>query len=269
MKIAFSTLGCPNWDLNSIVKNAVKFGYDAVELRGIMGVTDPEKIPEFSDDNISNTKKAFDDNNINVCVVGSSACLHDKEKKQEYLKDAFKTVDIASKLGAEYIRVFGNNIPKNQNEHDVIAFASLGIAEICDYAKDKGVSVLLEVHGDFNIAERLLEVEKRVGRENFGLIWDVAHSDVVYLENFSEFYEKVGHLVRHVHLKDHIRLEDNKTRLCSFGEGDIPLGGIVKLLSANGFSGILSYENEKLWHKDLDEPEFAFSHYSDWIKSRI
>ena len=35
MKLAFSTLGCPNWDLKDIFTTAKDLGYKGVEIRGV------------------------------------------------------------------------------------------------------------------------------------------------------------------------------------------------------------------------------------------
>ena len=33
MKLAFSTLACPNWSWDLILDNAVRFGFDGIEIR--------------------------------------------------------------------------------------------------------------------------------------------------------------------------------------------------------------------------------------------
>ena len=40
MKLAFSTLGCPEWDLDTIIRAARKYGYDGIELRALAGSLD-------------------------------------------------------------------------------------------------------------------------------------------------------------------------------------------------------------------------------------
>ncbi|HEY5906652.1 MAG TPA: sugar phosphate isomerase/epimerase, partial [Vicinamibacteria bacterium] len=37
LPLAFSTLGCPGWDLAKILEQGQRLGYAAVELRGIAG----------------------------------------------------------------------------------------------------------------------------------------------------------------------------------------------------------------------------------------
>src|SRR5438876_584749 len=47
MKLAFSTLGCPHWELERIAEAARAYGYRAVELRAIGGDLDLLKRPEL------------------------------------------------------------------------------------------------------------------------------------------------------------------------------------------------------------------------------
>ena len=45
MKLAFSTLGCPNWSVEQVVEAAVQLGYDGVEVRGLRGNLDLATMP--------------------------------------------------------------------------------------------------------------------------------------------------------------------------------------------------------------------------------
>src|SRR4030095_10970601 len=46
--IAFSTLGCPKWPWKTVLDQAYRLGYPAIELRGIEGEMDLTKRPEFA-----------------------------------------------------------------------------------------------------------------------------------------------------------------------------------------------------------------------------
>jgi len=37
VKLAFTTLGCPDWDLDTIISKAAEFGFDGVDFRGCRG----------------------------------------------------------------------------------------------------------------------------------------------------------------------------------------------------------------------------------------
>src|SRR5205823_4503857 len=47
MKLAFSTLGCPEWDLGQILTAAREWGYDGVEWRGYQVEMELPKAPIF------------------------------------------------------------------------------------------------------------------------------------------------------------------------------------------------------------------------------
>ena len=57
LPIAFSTLGCPAWDLAKILDFANKNGFAAVELRGLQGNLDLPSHPVFAAQNIEATKR--------------------------------------------------------------------------------------------------------------------------------------------------------------------------------------------------------------------
>ena len=55
MKLAFSTVGCPDWSFDEIFASAKDFGYDAIEIRGIGKEIYAPKLNIFSDAGIEGT----------------------------------------------------------------------------------------------------------------------------------------------------------------------------------------------------------------------
>ena len=55
--IAFSTLGCPPGDWKTILENADRHGFMALELRGIAGEMDLPKVPEFVGSRLADAKR--------------------------------------------------------------------------------------------------------------------------------------------------------------------------------------------------------------------
>jgi hypothetical protein len=43
----------------------------------------------------------------------------------------------------------------------------------------------------------------------------------------------------------------------------------VSLLDAAGFAGHVSFEWEKRWHPQLEEPEIALPHFARWIRRTL
>ena len=105
------------------------------------------------------------------------------------------------------------------------------------------------------------------GVTNFGILWDVEHSDKTCGDDFLPFYRVIRPLLRHVHLKDYHRARDGKPfELCLAGQGDIPLEAIIKQLRSDGYDGYLSFEWEKKWVPSLPEPEEAFPAFVQYMR---
>jgi sugar phosphate isomerase/epimerase len=81
-------------------------------------------------------------------------------------------------------------------------------------------------------------------------------------------YHKLDRHIKHTHIKDSSgRGEAQKIALT--GEGDVPIGPCVSLLRDNGYQGWLSFEWEKRWHPDIEEPEAALPHFIQYMKTSI
>ena len=112
MKLAFSTLGCPNWELEQIVETAERLGYDGVELRAVGGSLDLLGRPEFMSSNLSTTRSQFEDRNLEICCVDTSCTFHspDQSERSAQVDIALKHAELAAELRAPLIRIFPDKI---------------------------------------------------------------------------------------------------------------------------------------------------------------
>lgn len=261
MTPCFSTLGCVDYTLDEILALAVRFGIPALELRGMDGAVKPEQIPALSPDRIAETAARLA---AAVCpvVYGSSIACTDAARDPAKLTAGFAEIDIAAALGFPNVRVFGNRYLDGDEAASVQAAAGV-LRELCAYASPRGITVLLEVHGDFVRAETFEALFAALaGVENFGLIWDVAHSDGPYGDDWLPFWRTIAPYVRHVHIKDHRRATADSTKvLTQLGEGDIPLLPILRQLAADGYEGCVSLEWERKWHPELPPIEAALEQF--------
>ena len=267
MKLAFSTLGCPAWDLERILQNGGNMGFQGVELRGIGGQMNLLNLPEFSSENRAATMARFAKRGLTVCVLATSVSFHEPEKLDTALREGREAIALCEAVGIPYIRVFGNWMERASSVEGEVKRVAEGLKALCAAAAGTGVTVLLEVHGHFNTVPRLLKTAELVHSDHFGLLWDVAHSDDVYGRDFLAFYRPLQRLIRHVHLKDHTHGPDRSIRLCGMGEGEIPLREIIERMEADGYLGFYTLEWEKKWHPELAEPEEAFPAFVAWMKA--
>ena len=251
MKICFSTLGCTERSLEEILALAEKYSIDALELRGMGGVMDNRKIEAFLPEKREETKGKLAASGISPLILGTSCKFHDASKLGEAMDEGYASIDIASAMGFRGIRVFGNNI--KGDEVECLDRICGGISQLCEYAAEKGVMVLLETHGDVNTTERLGAVADVCRKyENFGFIWDICHTRLTYGESWRTFCDDFFPLIRHLHLKD-IAAD----ALTLPGEGDLPIREMVEYLLSKGYDGYFSLEWEKKWHPELPPIEDA------------
>ena len=83
MKLAFSTLGCPDWSLKYAVGQAKKLGYQAIEIRGIKDRLRSDTIEELLPENRAAALRYAKKNGIAFCCLGASASFHEADKADE------------------------------------------------------------------------------------------------------------------------------------------------------------------------------------------
>jgi sugar phosphate isomerase/epimerase len=264
-KISFSTLGCPDWDLDKIIRFAVEHKYNGIEVRGILRELDLPKIPAFATDTaIRETTAKIKDVGLRIASMDSSAALHHKDQAErtKALDEAKRFIELAHKTGAPNVRVFPNSFPKEISKEEAMQLMTAGLSELGGVAKGSGVSVVMETHGDLvHAADVEAVISKADHQEAIGLVWDVSNMWNVTKESPALVYSKLKRWIKHIHLKDLKKVGD-KEEYTLFGEGEVPVFEAIDLLMKDGFSGYYSFEWEKLWHPEIMEPEIAIAQFS-------
>jgi sugar phosphate isomerase/epimerase len=261
--LSFSTLGCPDWTFDTILNFAAGNGYDGIELRGILKELDLPKCPEFSSkENILATSKLVKEKKLRIVDLGSSAEMHhsDPAKRLANLNEAKRFIDLAEQLNCPYIRVFPNNLPRDQQREATIDLIIKGLVELGDYAKDTKVSVLMESHGDAVDTSELKKIMDSANHPNIGMIWDVFNMWSVTKEPPTKVYQQLKKYILHTHIKD-AKLINGKEQYTLLGQGQSPIFEAIDTLYNDGYKGYYSFEWEKLWHPEIEEPEIAIPDY--------
>ena len=260
LPIGFSTLGCPSWDWLKILDFAQQHGFAAVELRGLAGTMDLPSRPEFADSQIEQSKKEVTARGLRISCVSSSANMHDTGPEHEkQLADARRFTDMASRLGAPYVRVFGNKLVGPQAA--AVDHIASSLRQLGDYAGPKNVTVILESHGDFTTSPVLREILEKSASPHVALLWDAHNTFVEGKEEPEVTVRQLGKYIRHTHLKD-ARLANGQDNYVLTGRGDVPIKRQVELLAASGYAGYYSFEWEKAWHPEIEEPDIAIADYA-------
>ena len=267
MKLAFSTLGCPNWELDQIVETAERLGYDGVELRAVAGSLDLLDRPEFTNDQMNFTRALFADLNVEICCVDTSCTFHsaDQRERSAQIDSAIAHAELAAELGAPIIRVFPDTIQPGcgrEETRDYIVESLLQLAERLPFEVD----VALETHGDFARAESAIEIVRLVNHPQVTLIWDVANS-LSAGGSIAEAGNTVWPYLSHIHLRDARPVSDSEHWLPVLaGTGKVSFAETLATIKSLNYDGYVSFEWEKYWHPEIEEPEVALPDFINTIR---
>jgi len=263
LPIAFSTLGCPKWDWLTILDAAAANNFAALELRGLQGTLDLTTRPEFGPARIEQSKRELAARRLRVVCLGSSARMHEMErdKREAQLDEGRRFIDLAQKLGAPYVRVFGDKYVEGVPRAAMIEHVASGLRLLGDYARPRRVTVLIESHGDFTDSRSLAQILRQARSPGVALLWDAHHTYAAAREEPEHTFRQLASYIRHTHLKDS-RPDGAGRRYVLTGEGDVPVERQVRVLARGGYRGFYSFEWEKMWHPEIEEPEVAIPHYA-------
>ena len=71
MKIGMTTLGCPEWDLETICARGRQYGFDGLDFRGLQDTLDVTLLPAFTS-RVGETKRLLADAGLAVSGLSSS-----------------------------------------------------------------------------------------------------------------------------------------------------------------------------------------------------
>ncbi len=264
--MAFSTLGCPEWEWPKILDFAQQHGFQAIELRGLMGNMDLPSAPVFAPDRIAQTKAEINAHKLKIACVSSSATLYyeEPEKRAKELADARRFIDLASTLGAPYVRVFGGKAPSDKDPSPSEAVKSRvasGLHELGSYAGPKNVTVIIESHDHFTSSATLKDLMQAANSEHVGLLWDAHHTFATSNEQPEDTVKQLGRWIRHTHLKDSVGTGEDRKYVLT-GRGNVPIQRQIEALESIKYKGFFCFEWEKVWHPDLDDPEIAIADFA-------
>jgi sugar phosphate isomerase/epimerase len=259
MRLAFSTLACPDWSLDRMIEAAVRYGYGGIELR----VVDGELVsPAMSDARRRRTKRAIADAAVALCCVDTSFEIANPDASMD---EAFAYVALAAELGGPMIRLFGG-APEGEPRGATVGRTLDRLTALAERGRSLGVTIAVETHDSFASGEILADVLSNAPQD-VGVIWDTLNP-MVAGEPTDRTFAAIADRVVHVHIKDGAvppDLEENRL----LGDGYVPVGPIVRMLAARGYEGWLSVEWEKLWQPQIPGADVALPQYADGIRALL
>jgi len=262
MKIAFSTLGCPDWTFGEMMSTAKDLNFDAIEIRGIENEVFAPYAKPFIKRNLSNTIKLLGDKKIEISLLATGVSVGQTSHIESAFGEATVYTDLAEKLGVKFIRVMITNKP--QPEDTDFEGAVIAYQRICDYAKESGITPLIETNGILADSKRMREFIKKTNRQNSGVLWDIHHPYRFFNEPAHETFNNIGEFVKYVHVKDSV-MKDGEVLYKMIGQGDVPIADSIRLLKENNYNSFITLEWVKRWCPELEDAGIVFSHFINYM----
>jgi sugar phosphate isomerase/epimerase len=187
MKISFSTLACPSWNIQTAIELAHTLGYDGLELRFIENSDRLWELPAFHGGGLKETCDRLASAGLVIPCVDTSCFFHSPvaAQRRQSLEMGRSMVGLAAALKAPGIRVFGDRVQPGADLPSTAAWVAEGIHQLAEFARPAGVEIWLENHGNFAPAAATMSVLRAADCTNCGVIWDP-------LNAYSEFAEELG-----------------------------------------------------------------------------
>ena len=256
-KWAFSTLGCPELDLDGICALAREFGISNIELRSTEQRVDLPNLFEERFGSPESLSAYLKDQDIHICSLDSSLKLIGKEAKdrEEFL--AF--LPWADAIGTPIIRVFdGGTVPVGLTDE---TFGQA--ADTLDWWREEKSRAVwkadmgIETHDALvrhSAIERILK-----SYPDLNIIWDTHHTWKKCGDLIPTSWDAVKSNVCNIHIKDSISKPSARHPFTytDLGSGEFPLDETLELLQSQNYRGHVSIEWERMWHPYLGEMKEA------------
>lgn len=211
-----------------VIRMAADVGADGVDLTTYW-------LPDTNDETLFALKKLAYHSAIAIYSLGVRARMAQPtpELRAAEVDTVRKWLDVAQRLGAGHIRVFGGAVPKGASEDQAVAWAVETLKLCADEAAKKGITLGVEDDGGITTnAERTVEIVQKTASPWVGINLDVG--------NFpNDGYNQIAlcaPFATNVHFKSQVHVDHKNV------PADWPR--ILGILEKSGYRGYLALEYE-------------------------
>ena len=263
MKISFSTLACPDFSWADIYSMAKDFGFNGIEIRGLGEDIFSVRAKPFTEAQLPNTVAKLKSLNLEIPCLSSGACLKFSERSKENEEEIIDYMELASKLGASFVRILADLDPAPAGEVDDNYIIS-ELKKLSRKAEQYNVTLLVETNGVYSNTKRLRNVLDAVGSRKVAALWDMHHPYRYGGETPEETVANLGEYIKYVHTKDSV-LKDGKIEYKLMGEGDMPIKEMLNALKNINYNGYVSLEWVKRWSNNLCDAGIVVPQYAGYM----
>jgi len=249
IKLAFSTVACPDWPSAQVVEKAAEMGYDGIELRTLgPGSSGLACDPALGDG--TKLRRQFEDGGLTPVCLSTSVALHhtDATAAHRARSEVASCLELAAEIGCPHIRVFGNEVEPGRNRLSVIQHIAKQTLPLLDTAAALGVGIMFENAGSFNKAKEWWWLFNQVDHPMLGMCWNAANAAAAG-ERADVSVPVLNSRIRLAKVKD-TRVGEG-SGFVPLGEGTVGIESFVNRLLGIGYDGFITVEWDRLWLPSL------------------
>jgi sugar phosphate isomerase/epimerase len=189
------------WDLDTILRLCREARFEGVEFR----TTHAHGVERtLSPDERKDVRKKCADAGMLQTSLGSVCEFHspDPAVVRKNIDDCREWVLLARDIGAKGVKVRPNGLPKDVPEEKTLEQIGRALAECGAFARDHGVEIWVEVHGDrTRVPFRMRRIMDACSHPTVGVTWNSNDTDVVD-GSVARSFELLRTYVRCCHITD-------------------------------------------------------------------
>ena len=214
-----------------LIRVAVDTGIDGIDMTVYW-------LPSTADDYLLSLRRLAYRNRVEIYSIGTRVQLANptgplRDKQFTELK---QWVDVASKLGASHIRVFGAQRPKDATVEQALDFAGESMRMFAEYSGARGITLGVEDDGGMTeYAKETIEIVKRANSPWAGMNLDIGNFRAPKVHEQIEV--SIPHAVS-THIKTTYAPDDGTARV------PFDLDRIFAMFAKHGYKGYMGLEME-------------------------
>ncbi len=225
-----------------LIRVAVETGTDGIDLTVYW-------LPRTSDDYLLPLRRLAYRNRVEIYSIGTRVRLAQPtaDLRAQQLADLRKWLDVAQKLGATHVRVFGGEKPEGVTLDQAIAFAAETLKRGADEAGARGLILGVEDDGGItDFAKETIEIVKRADSPWAGMNLDIGNFKPPDI--YGQIEMSIPYAVS-THVKTQIARDDGS-------EAPADLDRVFKMFAAQGFKGYMGLEYEADGDPAVEVPKY-------------
>ena len=237
-KVVISLNSYHGFDTDQALEGAAAAGFRYIELCAVKGWTE-NVMPGMDKAELDRIKQKMADLGLTPIALSGHCNLLDTQR----LDDFKQNIALAADFGCEYIISSTGEAHFGKDELIADDLLAENIKSLLPDLKDAGLTLGLEVHGEYGTGSSLRAVVEKVNSDLVGVAYDTGNALFYGGVKCDEEIAACADIVKYVHLKDKIG-GAKEWNFPAAGKGELKLRAFMEHLESRGYKGPYSVEIE-------------------------